>query len=65
MSKKWYEDDSVGGFIHEDGTFEVCFVNTLTHADIDAYAVEVQNGEGYYDEDGWYHSYGKDGWFDY
>lgn len=28
-----------------------------THADYDYYAVEVQNGNGYYDDDGHFHRY--------
>lgn len=33
--------------------------DTGTDADFDRYAVEVQNGEGYYDASGTYRSYGK------
>lgn len=51
---EWYEDDYIGGFIREDGTVNVCFEKNLTHADTDAYSVQVQNGEGYYDSDGRY-----------
>lgn len=57
---EWYEDDYIGGFIREDGTINVCIEKNLTHEDIDAYAVEVQNGEGYYDSSGKYRSYNKD-----
>ena len=28
-----------------------------SHADYDYYATEVQNGQGYYDDDGHYHRY--------
>ena len=31
--------------------------DTGTDADFDTYAVQVQNGDGYYDEAGRYHSY--------
>ena len=62
---EWYEDDYIGGFIREDGTIDVCVEKNLTHADTDAYSVQVQNGEGYYDSEGRYRSYtlpfGSDG----
>ena len=57
---EWYEDDQIGGFIREDGTVDVCIEKNLTHADVDAYSVQVQNGEGYYGGDGRYRSYGKE-----
>ena len=57
---EWYEDDFIGGFIREDGTIDVCIEKNLSHADMDTYAVQVQNGEGYYDEFGKYESYGKE-----
>lgn len=57
---EWYEDDYIGGFIKEDGTIDVCVEKKLTHADMDAYSVQVQNGEGYYDSEGWYRSYAKE-----
>lgn len=56
---EWYEDDYIGGFIREDGTINVCVEKNLTDADIDAYSVQVQNGEGYYDNNGRYISYGN------
>ena len=34
--------------------------DTGTDADFDTYAVQVQNGEGYYDASGTYKSYGGD-----
>lgn len=34
--------------------------DTGTDADFDRYAVQVQNGEGYYDASGTYRSYGSD-----
>ena len=57
---EWYEDDYIGGFIREDGTIHVCIEKNLTHADIDSYSVEVQNGEGYYDSNGYYKSYERE-----
>ena len=56
----WYEDDCIGGFIREDGTIDVCLEKNLTDEDTDKYAVEVQNGEGYYDSNGRYKGYGKE-----
>lgn len=55
---EWYEDDNIGGFIRDDGTISVCIEKNLTHADTDAFAVDVQNGDGYYDNDGWYRRFG-------
>lgn len=57
---EWYEDDCIGGFIREDGTIDVRVEKNLTDADTDAYFVQVQNGEGYYDSEGWYRSYAKE-----
>lgn len=57
---EWYEDEHIGGFIRDDGTINVCIEKGLTHADTDAYSVQVQNGEGYYDNEGLYRSYGKE-----
>ena len=37
------------GYIFVDGS---CVAEPGTDADFDRYAVEVQNGDGYYDEDG-------------
>lgn len=39
--------------------------DTGTDADFDTYAVQVQNGEGYYDETGTYRSYYRGHWEDY
>lgn len=57
---EWYEDDYIGGFVREDGTIDVCVEKNLTDADMDAYSVQVQNGEGYYNSEGWYRSYAKE-----
>lgn len=57
---EWYEDDFIGGFIREDGSIAVCFEKNLTDAEIDSHSVDVQNGDGYYDESGKYRSYGKE-----
>lgn len=54
MLKK-YTDDK-GNIIEEgDGWLFIngsCVAEPGTDADFDRYAVEVQNGDGYYDEDG-------------
>ena len=57
---EWYEDDHIGGFIREDGTINVCVEKNLTDADTGNHSVEVQNGDGYYDSNGKYRSYGKE-----
>lgn len=57
---EWYQNDYIGGYFNNDGNLVVCEEYGLTNADIDKYAVEVQNGDGYYDDDGYYHSYGRD-----
>lgn len=41
--RTWYQDDYVGGFIDENGHFDVCEEYNLSDADSDKYAVEVQN----------------------
>lgn len=53
----WYEDDNIGGFILADGTIDICIEKNITDADTDRYAVEVQNGNGYYDRNGRYRRY--------
>ena len=55
---EWYHDDGIGGYFDENGKLVVC-EEYGTDADFDRYAVEVQNGDGYYNEDGWYVSFSK------
>lgn len=55
----WYEDEHIAGYYDSVGDLIVCVEKGLTDADTDRYAVEVQNGEGYYDSDGHYRSYGR------
>lgn len=52
LSGEWYSDDKIGGYFAEDGHLVVCEEYGLTDADIDKYAVEVMNGDGYYDDNG-------------
>ncbi len=47
----WYQDECIAGYIREDGTICVVFED-MSDADADRYFVEVQNGDGYYNEDG-------------
>ena len=55
---KWYQDESVGGYIDENGRLIVC-EEYGTDADFDTHAVDVANGYGYYNEDGKYIAYTK------
>lgn len=48
--KKEYTDNDIKSKVVASGT----------DADCDRYAVQVQNGDGYYDDDGYYHSFNKD-----
>ena len=57
---KWYQDKYVGGYFAEDGNLIVCEEYGLTDADTDKYAIQVQNGDGYYDSEEHYRSYGKE-----
>ena len=57
---EWYQDEHVGGYFNISGQLVVCEEYGLTDADIDKYAVEVQNGDGYYDNSGAYRSYCKE-----
>lgn len=59
-SGEWYQDEHIGGYYNEEGNLIVCEEYGLTDADTDRYAVEVQNGDGYYGSDGKYRSYNKD-----
>lgn len=54
---EWYQDEHIGGYFAEDGHLIVCEEYGLSDADIDKYAVEVMNGDGYYDEYGIFRRY--------
>lgn len=54
---EWYQDERVGGYFAEDGHLIVCEEYGLTDSDTDKYSVQVQNGEGYYDESGKFRYY--------
>lgn len=56
---EWYQNDRYGGYFNDQGYFDVV-VEFGTDADFDTHSVAVQNGYGYYDENGKYRSFGKD-----
>lgn len=49
---EWYQDKYVGGYFNEQGNLVVCEEYGLSDADTDKYSVEVQNGDGYYNDNG-------------
>lgn len=55
---EWYQDEFIGGYYDKNGELVVCEEYGLTDADTDQYAVQVQNGEGYYNSSGKYVSFG-------
>ena len=57
---KWYQDEHIGGYFTADGKLIVCEEYGLTDADTDAYATEVQNGDGYYDSYGKFRRYAEE-----
>ena len=56
---EWYQDDYIGGYFNEKGELVVCEEYGLTDEEIGKHAVDVQNDDGYYDDEGWYRTYGK------
>lgn len=57
---EWYQDRYVGGYFNKNGDLVVCEEYELTDSDTDKYAVEVQNGDGFYNEIGKYVQFGKE-----
>lgn len=55
----WYQNKSIGGYFNKNGDLVVC-EEYGSDADFDKYSTQVQNGEGYYDDNGNYVSFGKD-----
>ena len=55
MIKKMNEEWKNADIVEYDDNGNI--VGWGSHADYDYYAVEVQNGRGYYDNDGHYHRY--------
>lgn len=49
---EWYSDNYIGGYFDKYGDLVVCEEYGLTDADTDKYAVDVMNGNGYYDCNG-------------
>lgn len=49
---EWYQDNLIGGYFNQNGDLVICEEYGLTDADIDKYAVLVQNGDGYYNSEG-------------
>ena len=60
ISHEFIIDGNVGGYYDDNGHFVVCEEYGLTDADLDRYAVEIQNGDGYYNSDGWFVRYRDD-----
>ena len=56
---EWFQNEYVGGYFDKNGELVVCEEYGLTDADVDSYAVEVQNGDGCYDNSGKYRSFGS------
>lgn len=54
---EFYSDDHIGGYFDDEGYLIVTEEYGLTDADTDKYSIQVQNGEGYYNENGKYVSF--------
>lgn len=54
-----YDDGVIGGYFGSDGHLIVCY-EYGTDADFDSHSIDVQNGNGYYNDSGKYVSYGKE-----
>lgn len=54
----WYQDEQIGGYFAADGHLIVCEEYGVSDADCDRYFTEVQNGQGYYDNNGNYRRFG-------
>lgn len=57
---EWYQDNYIGGYFNQNGNLVVCEEYCLTDADTDKYSVEVQNCDGYYNNDGKFVSFRKE-----
>lgn len=57
---EWYANDRIGGYFNSYGELVVCEEYGLTDAEADRYAVEVMNGDGYYDDNGMFVRMRKD-----
>ncbi len=47
-----YQDAYIGGYFDQNGDLVVCEEYGLSDSDTDSYSVEVQNGDGFYNEAG-------------
>lgn len=56
---EYFDDGFVGGYFAEDGHLVVCYEYGSDES-FDRYAVNVMNGDGYYDSSGKYRSYERD-----
>lgn len=57
--RKWVVDGNCAGWLYPDGHF-VCECESGTDEQLDKYSIEVQNGEGYYDDSGRFHWFSRD-----
>lgn len=60
MSGEFIVIGDVGGYYDEHGKFIVCEEYGGTDLDFDTHAVDVQNGNGYYNSSGKYVPYSSD-----
>lgn len=54
-----YDNGVIGGYFGSVGHLIVCY-EYGTDADFDSHSIDVQNGNGYYNDSGKYVSYGKE-----
>lgn len=57
---EWYQDNFIGGYFNQNGDLVVCEEYGFTDSDTDKYSVEVQNGNGFYNDFGKYVSFEKE-----
>ena len=58
--REWVILGNFGGYYYDDNHFVVCEEYGLSDADTDRYAVDVMNGDGYYDDNGKFCRYCND-----
>lgn len=56
---EWYQDEGIGGYFADDGHL-IVYEEYGSDADLDNYAVDVINGNGYYDETGKFRRYSSE-----
>ena len=57
MSSEFVIDGNVGGYYDDSGRFIMCEEYCGSDADFGRYDVDIQNGNGYYNDDGYFVSY--------